>query len=111
MDFKFPLTLGTAGALVTVDDVDETAQRARIALKSGQGEWPFDLSYGVPWRQIMATRPYDLGVARAAVVQALRRVPGLDSVDSVDFLVNEVARTASVVVVVTASGVSVEVSS
>ena len=111
MDIAFPMAIDSAGRLETVDGHEETAQRARMVLKSGQGEWDFDISYGVPWRQIMETRPIDLGAARAAIVKQLSKVPGLDSVTSVVLEADPVTRALSVVATVVASGVTVEISS
>jgi hypothetical protein len=111
MDFKFPLQIDSAGKLVTVDGVEETKQRAYIALKSGQGEWDFDQSFGVPWRQLMSQRPHNLGAVRAAITRQLLRVPGMDSVDDIQLTTDEATRELSVLAKCTASGVSIEVKS
>lgn len=111
MDLKFPLEIDSAGRLVTVDGVEETKQRAWIALNSGQGEWDFDLSHGKPWRQLMSQRPTDFGAIRAAITRQLLRVPGMDSVDSIQFTEDPATRELTALVKCTASGVSIEVTS
>ena len=111
MDLKFPIEIDSTGEVETVELVEETAQRAKIALKSQQGEWDYDISFGVPWRQIMSTRPYELGAARGFIVQQLRKVPGLDSITSVVLTPDDGTRELDALVTVVASGVTVEVSS
>ena len=108
-DLKFPLEIDSAGRLVTVTGVEETQQRAWIALKSGQGEWDFDLSFGMPWRQLMSQRPPDFGAIRAAIRQQLERVPGMDSVDSILLEEDPATRELTATVKCTASGTSITV--
>ena len=110
MDLAFPLALDSAGRLDTVDLVEESQQRCYVVLSSQQGEWALDTSYGVPWRQILGSRPVRLGEARAAILQQLLAAPGVDRVVSLD-LVEESDRTLTVTGQIEASGVTVEIGS
>ena len=85
MDLKLdPLTndleIDSAGRLETVEGTSEAAQGSGVVLRTQLGEWDYDLSYGIPWRQIMSTRPPELSAARGAIIRQLLRVPEVDSV-------------------------------
>ena len=110
MDLKFPLSIDSDGRVETVDGVDETQQRAYLRLSSRQGEWAFDLSYGVPWLEIRAQHPPDLGAARALILQQLLRVPGLDKVESLSLSLDRATRHMTVTGRVVCSGVSIGIS-
>lgn len=107
MDLKWPIEIDSAGRLVTVDGIPETKQRVSIVLKAGLGEWAFDTSYGIPWREIAQTRPAPIGAIRANIVAQLLRTPGVDSVDSL-IVTEGPERELIVEGSITVSGVSVE---
>ncbi len=83
MDLKWPLEIDSAGRPLTVDGLDETKQRAEIGVGAQQGDWDFDISYGVPWIQLMSMKPWSPGLVRASLAQQLLRTPGLDTVESI----------------------------
>ncbi len=108
MDLKFPLEIDSAGRLVTVDSHDETKQLIYICLNTHQGDWDFDVTYGIPWMALMSTKPVDLGAWRGAIVQQLSQINGVDSID--ELTVEETAnRNGLVSGSVTSSGVSIAI--
>jgi hypothetical protein len=108
MDLKFPLTIDSAGRVATVDTIDESAQRVKIVCHSQRGEWDFDISFGVPWREAMQQRPPDFGALRAAIVAQVMRQPGVDEIRRVE-LVEGPDRTLVSYVEVSVSGTVVGV--
>jgi hypothetical protein len=108
MDLTFPIAIDSAGRMTTVDTHEETRQRIDIVLNTHQGDWDFDISYGVPWRQLMNQRPPDLVTWRGAIIQQIAAVPGVDSVDEIT-VVENADRTGTVTGRVTSSGTSIEI--
>lgn len=77
------LVLSPTGDLTLVEGSSLLRQRIRIALRTPLGEWPFDLSWGLPWRQRILVAAPRLGEIASAVRALLLRVPGVDRVDDV----------------------------
>ena len=111
VDLKISMTthdleIDSAGRLETVDGTDEGAQGCMVVLSTQQGEWDYDLSYGVPWRQIMSTRPPQLSAARGSIIRQLLRVPEVDSVPALDLAEDPTTRELTVSGTVISDGVS-----
>jgi hypothetical protein len=109
MDLQFPLSIDSAGRLETIEGVPESAQRGVVVLQAQQGEWDFDLSFGIPWLDLMSRRPFDEGLARGVISEQLLAQPGIDTVDRVAFELNTNNRTATVDARATASGTTIQV--
>jgi hypothetical protein len=75
------LVLDAEGRLALVRDDDLLRQRIHIALHTQRGDWPFDSSWGLPWRQRILVASPSLGEIASAIRAQLERIPGVFRVD------------------------------
>lgn len=113
MDFKLDpvthdLVLDQNGNPETVKGPEEAAQAVKVLWLTQQGEWVFDLSYGIPWLEAMQTRPPDLGALRGVMIAKTLAVPGVDEVIELELTENS-DRTLSVSGKIVASGITLSV--
>jgi hypothetical protein len=84
------------GALQFVEDAAAVAQAVRCELRTFAGEYFLDRSRGVPYLAAATGKgrnPYALG---AVVKAAILGVPGMRSVDSMNFLFDKATRSLSI---------------
>lgn len=94
-----PVTGGfvlAGGTLVFVDDQDAVAQAIRCALKTFAGEFFLDPSKGVPYIDAGRNRSTNPLVLGAVIRKVILAVPGVRSVDSLDFNFDRKARKLSI---------------
>lgn len=70
-DFSDDLEIAADGSLVVVDGDVALQQRLRKRLCTNEGEWPFDLEFGVPWLFEILGRNIDAASTRGLVIDAL----------------------------------------
>ena len=97
------------GQLRTTAGIEEIKQRCKVALLAVRGEWDFNLGFGFPRRQIMATKPARPAAIRAAAVQTLKRVRGVTEVVSCSVSIDERSREATINATVKAGAITVGV--
>lgn len=69
------------GAVVESDEL--LRQRIAIALRTQLGDWPFDLSWGLPWLQRILIANASLGEISASLRALLSRIPGVERVGDI----------------------------
>lgn len=98
------LSLDDAGRLETVDATEALLQRIRVCVRMQRNQWPFDLSAGVPWRELVTVREPDIVAVSAAVRAALLSVPGVERVNSAALVISDGVLSGTVYV----NGIEVE---
>ena len=79
---------------LTAPGVETVAQRARSALRTHEGEWALDLSYGVDWRGRILGRAPSAAALRAVLRDALESLPGVAEVGAVEVAFDRARREA-----------------
>lgn len=70
------------GDLVTVEGAELVAQRLTIVLRSHQGEWLLDASFGIPYRESVLVKGPDLTSISAIFQQTIISTPGVARITS-----------------------------
>lgn len=73
-----------SGDLELVDGVMAVVQSIGVTWGIHQGEWLFDTSRGVPWRQDVLTKPIDPTLVQAAIDTSTRSVEGVVDIESIE---------------------------
>lgn len=82
------------GDLEMVSDGEEVVQHIQQRLRTYLGEWPYDLSVGVPWfQQILGARSnYQRGFSEQVLKTEILETPGVTRFVYFDFSFNEANR-------------------
>lgn len=105
-DFKIDdttgdITLGPNGYFLTVEGAERVAQQCEIRLRTQFGEWLLDTSSGMDWLDTVFVKNPDFVLIRARVIEQLRQVPDVQSVDSVALEPDFETRTMQIIFKVT----------
>lgn len=84
LDGNHDLHLDDAGNLVMAVDAEAVGQHVKQRLKFFQGEWPFDMTAGVPWLQFVFGRPYNPALSEALVRSEVTSTDGVERIISMD---------------------------
>ena len=82
----------TDGQLGTATGVDEIQQAILIALRTGLGEWIFDLLAGVAYRSLIRGRKRPDAVIEAEIRRVISQVDGVTRIPSVTLDHNPLTR-------------------
>ena len=91
------LELDAGGRLIEIDGIDATAQEIKTRLLFHKGESFTDANEGVPYIDQILIKGGDPGRARALVRQVIESVPSVVDVPVVEFSLDRVTRTATVI--------------
>ena len=100
MDLALDLKLDAAGDLdISTGDLDlvyfdaaGVAQRLQTRLRLGLGEWAFDVTAGVPWRQEILVKGRDVAPARAVLTAQILSCPGVVAIDILNVAIDAAQR-------------------
>lgn len=91
--------------------MDVIAQRVRVRLGTHRGDWPLDVTAGIPWTDYLGRKPLDLAALASVIALEILQVPGVTRVLDLDWqqvgtsatitatVLTEVGRSLEVVVV------------
>ena len=99
----------TGGALGVVDGADTVRQMLDLRLSIWQGEWFADTAIGVPYRSFLGVKGAER-IAEAQLRRAIATCPGVASLRSFTFAVDERRRAACSFEVTTITGEPLSVS-
>lgn len=74
----------TTGALFTVDGDDALAQRLKKRLCTNEGEWAFDLGFGIPWLYEVLGRNIDSASTRTLIAETIEADPDVVSISELE---------------------------
>jgi hypothetical protein len=77
-----------AGRLQVVSGADAVAQRLRVRLRLGLGEWHRNRRVGVPFRRFLGQKGAE-DVAEAVLRQAIASCPGVASLDAFEIVLDD----------------------
>lgn len=90
------LDLSTGQLRIETDPVKNIVGKVRKVLLLCQGEWFLAAADGVPWVQkILAKKNPDLRIVQNILVDAIRRVPEVGSVENVKLTFDRPSRTCT----------------
>lgn len=91
------LVLTSENGVLMVDNAERVSQQIKITLLLFYGEWFLDVGFGIPYlEQILVKKPNLMNI-RSIFMSAIRDVPGVSSVNSLDLYYNRVLRKLTVV--------------
>lgn len=87
-DFKIDdvtgdIEFGPTGYFLTVEGAERVAQQCEMRLRTQLGEWLLDVASGMDWLDTVFIKNPNFVLIRARVIEQLRQVPDVQSVDSV----------------------------
>ena len=100
LDANHDLVLSADGDLVFVSNGDEVAQRIKITLLAHQGEWLFDLLFGVPYRTEILIKNPDIGAIEARLRSIVTEVEGVTAITEFSLDLDRVSRILTVNMVI-----------
>lgn len=80
LDTALELTFDADGNLELTSGVDLVVQYMRQTLHCARGEWPWDQSFGVPYRSEILGRGRDIGAVSARIRAIIASVPDVNRV-------------------------------
>lgn len=86
----------TNGNITMISGNAAVIQRVKIRLKTFLGEYFYDLSAGIPYRQLILVKSPDLRAIQNVFRASIGDTPGIDRVDSITLDYNPIARTLGV---------------
>lgn len=95
-DLDKNLTLTSDGDLTLLTGDDALAARLESRANTQQGEWPFNLGYGVPWMFSILGERADTASTRALIAASLLADPEAVAVDRIEFSFSASTRTATI---------------
>ena len=89
------LHLDDRGNLAVAEGLEDIRQRVVEALRFGAGEWYLDASAGVSYLRDVFVRPVEVGAVSTILTDAIRAVPGVESVSGIQVELDTEERTMS----------------
>jgi hypothetical protein len=86
------LVLDSTGQLVLVSEPELVAQRLKVRFNTHSGEWPLDITQGLPWRDDILIRNPDLSVISAAFRRLIQGTPGVIRILEFNLVFDEASR-------------------
>lgn len=84
------------GDLMLIDNAERVAQQILITLRFWYGEWFLNTTEGVPYLEYILVKNPNLAHVRQVLTEAIESVPGVVSLDSMDFEYDRQGRTLAV---------------
>jgi hypothetical protein len=84
------------GDLMLIDNAERVAQQILITLRFWYGEWFLNTAEGVPYLEYILVKNPNLAHVRQVFTEAIESVPGVVSLDSMDFEYDRQGRTLAV---------------
>jgi hypothetical protein len=84
------------GDLMLLDNAERVAQQILITLRFWYGEWFLNTAEGVPYLEYILVKNPNLAHVRQVLTEAIESVPGVVSLDSMDFEYDRQGRTLAV---------------
>ena len=84
------------GDLMLIDNAERVAQQILITLRFWYGEWFLNTTEGVPYLEYILVKNPNLAHVRQILTEAIESVPGVVSLDSMDFEYDRQGRTLAV---------------
>jgi hypothetical protein len=84
------------GDLMLIDNAERVAQQILITLRFWYGEWFLNTAEGVPYLEYILVKNPNLAHVRQVLTEAIESVPGVVSLDSMDFEYDRQGRTLAV---------------
>jgi hypothetical protein len=84
------------GDLMLIDNAERVAQQILITLRFWYGEWFLNTTEGVPYLEYILVKNPNLAHVRQVLTEAIGSVPGVVSLDSMDFEYDRQGRTLAV---------------
>lgn len=90
----------TDNKLVIISGEDKILQSIKTRIQTIRGEYFLDLDDGVPYLDVLGTKPADITLLRQILNEVIRETPGVTDVGEIDIRVNTQTRVATVEAVV-----------
>jgi hypothetical protein len=84
------------GDLMLIDNAERVAQQILITLRFWYDEWFLNTAEGVPYLEYILVKNPNLAHVRQVLTEAIESVPGVVSLDSMDFEYDRQGRTLAV---------------